>query len=239
MASGATGNTLTFDRPGGHLRRFALISGIVLLALGLTAVAWGAATWRWGDPVTALYTKRAQAKLASELDDRRARFAAEAPRAAAARARAVRDLGALASAYRTTLGEGDAVGRLRVPRLGLNVVVVWGTQEATLRKGPGLHRSTRLPGQRGLIYVAGHRTTYQAPFAHLERLRPGNLATVETPYGTFRYEVTGTRIVDDQDLSVLAPTRGEILRLQACHPRFRGTQRMIVSARLVSAAPPA
>ena len=56
---------------------------------------------------------------------------------------------------------------------------------------------------------------------------------MELPYGTFRYEVTGTRIVDDDDLSVLAPTDREILRLQACHPRFRATQRIIVSARLV------
>ena len=60
----------------------------------------------------------------------------------------------------------------------------------------------------------------------------GDVATMELPYGTFRYEVTGTRIVDDDDLSVLAPTDREILRLQACHPRFRATQRIIVSARL-------
>ena len=75
-----------------------------------------------------------------------------------------------------------------MPRLGLNVVFVFGTEEPTLRKGPGLHRSTRLPGQGGLIYVAGHRTTYQAPFAHVERLRRGDLATVETPYGAKSFD---------------------------------------------------
>lgn len=224
------------------LRRLALSSGIVLLVLGLGALAWGAVTWQWGDPVTALYTKRAQSRLADELEAKRHALLATAPTTAqpsaptstpgsAAGGRA--SIGPLARRYRATLGEGDAVGRLRVPRLGLDVVVVLGTEDATLRDGPGIHRTTRLPGQGGLIYVAGHRTTYDAPFADVDRLRAGDVATMELPYGTFRYEVTGTRIVDDDDLSVLAPTDREILRLQACHPRFRATQRIIVSARLV------
>ena len=229
------------------LRRLALSSGIVLLVLGLGALAWGAVTWQWGDPVTALYTKRAQSRLADELEAKRHALLATAPTTAqpsaptstpgsAAGGRA--SIGPLARRYRATLGEGDAVGRLRVPRLGLDVVVVLGTEDATLRDGPGIHRTTRLPGQGGLIYVAGHRTTYGAPFADVDRLRAGDVATMELPYGTFRYEVTGTRIVDDDDLSVLAPTDREILRLQACHPRFRATQRIIVSARLVDTVTP-
>lgn len=229
------------------LRRLALSSGIVLLVLGLGALAWGAVTWQWGDPVTALYTKRAQSRLADELEAKRHALLATAPTTAqpsaptsvpgsAAGGRA--SIGPLARRYRATLGEGDAVGRLRVPRLGLDVVVVLGTEDATLRDGPGIHRTTRLPGQGGLIYVAGHRTTYDAPFADVDRLRAGDVATMELPYGTFRYEVTGTRIVDDDDLSVLAPTDREILRLQACHPRFRATQRIIVSARLVDTVTP-
>ena len=224
------------------LRRLALSSGIVLLVVGLGALAWGVVTWQWGDPVTALYTKRAQSRLADELEAKRHTLLATAPApaqpgvppdaSAPAAGRHV-SIGPLARRYRATLGEGDAVGRLRVPRLGLDVVVVLGTEDATLRDGPGIHRTTRLPGQGGLIYVAGHRTTYDAPFADVDRLRAGDMATMELPYGTFRYEITGTRIVDDDDLSVLAPTEGEILRLQACHPRFRATQRIVVSARLV------
>lgn len=224
------------------LRRLALSSGIVLLVLGLGALAWGAVTWQWGDPVTALYTKRAQSRLADELEAKRHTLLATAPptarpsaptSAAAPEVGEPASIGPLARRYRATLGEGDAVGRLRVQRLGLDVVVVLGTEDATLRDGPGIHRTTRLPGQGGLIYVAGHRTTYDAPFADVDRLRAGDVATMELPYGTFHYEVTGTRIVDDDDLSVLAPTDREILRLQACHPRFRATQRIIVSARLV------
>jgi sortase A len=221
-----------------QLRRLALSSGIVFVVLGLGALTWGAVTWYWGDPVTALYTKRAQARLSDELAAKRHELLAAAPATPATEAsgEAPPDApppGRLAARYRASLGEGDAVGRLRVPRLGLDAVVVLGTEDDTLRDGPGIHRKTRLPGQGGLIYVAGHRTTYDAPFADVDRLRPGDTATMELPYGTFRYEVTGTRIVEDDDLSVLAPTDGEILRLQACHPRFRATQRIIVSARLV------
>lgn len=212
-----------------------------MLVLGLGALAWGAVTWQWGDPVTALYTKRAQSRLDDELEAKRHTLLATAPATAQPTAPSAAgpgageraSIGPLARRYRATLGEGDAVGRLRVPRLSLDVVVVLGTEDTTLRDGPGIHRTTRLPGQGGLIYVAGHRTTYDAPFADVDRLRAGDVATMELPYGTFRYEVTGTRIVEDDDLSVLAPTDREILRLQACHPRFRATQRIIVSARLV------
>jgi sortase A len=205
----------------------------VLVLLGLGALTWGAVTWYWGDPVTALYTKRAQSRLTDELETKRHALLAAAPASAPRAAEDPAPVGPLAARYRAALREGDAVGRLRVPRLGLDAVLVLGTQDETLRDGPGIHRSTRLPGQGGLIYVAGHRTTYDAPFAHVDRLRAGDLATVELPYGTFRYRVTGTKIVDDDDLSVLAPTPHEILRLQACHPRFRATQRIVVSARLV------
>jgi sortase A len=207
----------------------------------MAALVWGAVTWRWGDPVTALYTKRAQSRLADDFEEQRRAFAASVPAAPAAAgagapAPEVQRPAALARRFRATLEEGDAVGRLHVPRLGLDVVVVFGTADETLREGPGLHRSTRLPGRGSLIYVAGHRTTYLAPFADVDRLRPGDIATMEMPYGTFRYEVTGTRIVEDDDLSVLEPTKSEILRLQACHPRFRATQRIVVSARLVGSS---
>ena len=211
------------------------------MALGLTALAWGVITWRWGDPVTGLYTKRVQSRLEDELATTRRTFLDDAPTAVPAASPepgvVSPALRRLASRYRPALGEGAAAGRLVVPRLNLDIVVVLGTETDTLRKGPGIHRSTLLPGQGGLVYVAGHRTTYLAPFAHLDTLRRGDTATMEMPYGTFRYRVTGTRIVDDRDLSVLRRTRAEVLRLQACHPRFRATQRLIVSAQLVGVSP--
>jgi LPXTG-site transpeptidase (sortase) family protein len=87
-----------------------------------------------------------------------------------------------------------------------------------------------MPGQHNLVYVAGHRTTYSAPFAHIEELRRGDPVKVEMPYATLVYRVTSHTIVAADDLTVLRPRRHETLALQACHPRFFATQRYIVWA---------
>jgi sortase A len=136
--------------------------------------------------------------------------------------------------YRLTTDEGDAIARLEVPRLGLDAVVVNGTSAADLRRGPGRHLETFMPGERKLVYIAGHRTTYGAPLGDIDDLRPGDRITLELPYASFEYRVTGHRIVDDNDLSVLESRRREELVLQACHPRFFASQRYLVYARPVS-----
>jgi sortase A len=91
-----------------------------------------------------------------------------------------------------------------------------------------------MPGERQLVYVAGHRTTYGAPFSDIDRLQPGDRITVELPYATIQYRVSGHRIVDDNDASVLKSQGHEELVLQACHPRFFASQRYLVYARPVS-----
>lgn len=88
---------------------------------------------------------------------------------------------------------------------------------------------------RPLMRIAGHRTTYGAPFAHIDRLRPGDRMTLEMPYATLEYAVVRQRIVDDEDRSVLRSAGREEVALQACHPRFQATQRYIVWARPVLA----
>ena len=142
-----------------------------------------------------------------------------------------------ATAYRHTLREGDPVGRLIVPRLGLKSIVVNGTGHDDLTRGPGRDLRTYMPGQNELIYVAGHRTTYLAPFAHIDSLRPGDKITFVLPYGTFEYEVTGHRIVPADDLAVLKTHHREQLILQACHPRFFATHRYLAYAKLVRVEP--
>ena len=87
-----------------------------------------------------------------------------------------------------------------------------------------------MPGQGQLVYIAGHRTTYLAPFSHIDRLRTGDRITLEMPYATFVYRVTGHRIVTADDLSVLRTHGREQVELQACHPRFFATHRYIVYA---------
>jgi sortase A len=115
------------------------------------------------------------------------------------------------------------------------MVVVEGTDSDDLKRGPGRDARTYMPGEGKLVYIAGHRTTYSAPFADIDALRTGDRISIEMPYGTFVYAVTRHRIVDDEDLSVLRSGRREELALQACHPRFFATQRYIVWARPVHA----
>ena len=139
--------------------------------------------------------------------------------------------------YRAKLKTGDAVGRLRVPRLHLNAIVVNGTDGATLTKGPGRDQRSYVPGEGELIYIAGHRTTYGAPFANIQRLRKGDEVTLEVPYGRFVYRVSSIAIVSANDLARLRSSGREEIALQACHPRFFATERYIVYARPVSVLP--
>jgi sortase A len=121
--------------------------------------------------------------------------------------------------------------------MGIDMVLVNGTDHETLKEGPGRDLRTFMPGENRLVYVAGHRTTYLAPFSHIDALRKGDPVTLEMPYATFQYRVTGSRIVPADDLSVLRSPRHELLELQACHPRFFATHRYIAYAQLVRVEP--
>jgi sortase A len=124
------------------------------------------------------------------------------------------------------------VAELRIPRIGLRTIVVRGTSAADLRKGPGLIDGSPLPGQGGTTAIAGHRTTYGAPFRSLDALRRGDAITLRTPYASFRYRVEGWRIVQPGDLSVLRRVGHDRLVLSACHPVFSAARRIVVFARL-------
>lgn len=227
------------------MRRLARILGTAMIVLGLGAVAWGVLVWQWQDPFTALYTKYQQHKLASTFSHRLADYrpppsvrpVTTAPDGTVSVAAERRNVAAAAAAYRRDLREGDPVGRLIVPRLGLKSIVVNGTSHDDLTRGPGRELHTFMPGQNELIYIAGHRTTYLAPFAHIDSLRPGDSITFVLPYATFHYEVTGHRIVPADDLGVLRSHHREQLILQACHPRFFATHRYLAYARLVRVEP--
>lgn len=213
------------------MRRAVRLTGTVLVAAGALGLAWVLLVWQWQDPFTALYTHRQQARLAKAYDHRAIAFVTHSRPAARP---SPRQIALEARRYRASLTPGDPVGRLRVSRLGLNMVVVQGTDHDSLRKGPGHYIGTYLPGQGELVYVAGHRTTYLAPFAHIDRLSGGDRIVFELPYGTFVYRVTGHRIVPADDLAVLQSHHREELILQACHPRFFATHRYLVLARLDS-----
>lgn len=209
--------------------------GTVLVVVGLGILAWVATVYVWKDPFTTLYTAYEQRRLASSLERRFETFVV-VPQPTARRPPSPRldDLSLAARRFRLSTAEGEAIGRLRIPRLGLDLVVVDGTSPEDLRRGPGRHRETAMPGEGELVYIAGHRTTYGAPFSEIDRLRRGDAVTLELPYGTVQYRVSAHRIVDDDDLSVLQSRGREELVLQACHPRFFASQRYLVYARPVS-----
>jgi sortase A len=111
------------------------------------------------------------------------------------------------------------------------MVVVEGSESESLKKGPGHYAASFLPGQGELIYVAGHRTTYSAPFARIDSLRPGDGVLFQVPYGTFEYRVTRDLIVSSTAVEVLRSRGLEEIALQACHPRLFESQRYIVDAK--------
>jgi sortase A len=213
-------------------RRTLRISSTLMMVAGVLLLAWAFVVWQWGDPITSVYTRWEQRKLASSFDEtlraaQPGRAAAPAGRPPAVTHKAVPRV---AARFWRRTGEGDAVARLTIDRLGLRVIVVKGTDTGSLRKGPGVDGRTALPGEGRLVYIAGHRTTYGAPFGDIDRLRRGDSVVLELPYGRFDYVVTGHRIVDADDLSVLRSPGHEVVALQACHPRFFATERYIVYA---------
>ncbi|HSG12807.1 MAG TPA: class E sortase [Gaiellaceae bacterium] len=216
--------------------------GTLLLVVGLGLLAWAATVYLWKDPFTTAYTAYEQRRLEASLDRRfdswqpKAKPVKPAKPAKPAPTTPARlpDVRREARQYRLASDEGDAIVRMRIPRLNLDAVVVNGTSTADLRRGPGRHLETFMPGERELVYIAGHRTTYGAPFADIDALKAGDTVLLELPYASFEYVVTRHRIVDDNDLSVLESQNHEQLVLQACHPRFLASERYLVYARPVS-----
>ncbi len=189
-------------------------------------LVWSAVVWRWQDPATLAYTTYEQHRLSHRLSVVTAAAAAEPVSASR------QGVAAAARRFRRSVKPGDPIGRIIVARLGISTVMVEGTDSASLRLGPGRDERSFMPGEGNLVYVAGHRTTFSAPFAHIDSFRPGDTIRLEMPYATFTYVVTGHTIVAANDLAVLRPRSSELLALQACHPRFFATQRYIVWARL-------
>jgi sortase A len=214
--------------------------GTLLIVLGLCALAWAATVYLWKDPFTTAYTAYEQRRLEASLEKQFDHWQAAKPAKPDTSPKPLADVRRQARRYRLASDEGDAIAKLEIPRLHVDAVVVNGTSSADLRRGPGRHLETYMPGERELVYIAGHRTTYGAPFGDIDKLRPGDEISLEVPYASFEYVVTRHRIVDDNDLSVLESPGREQLVLQACHPRFFASQRYLVYARpvAVTARPP-
>ena len=215
--------------------------GFVLWGLGAVLLVWVAVTLVWGDPLTSLYTQHEQHVLAGRLETVERGFGAAPLRrpARTSRAPAAVPWRSEVRAWMRTLHDGDPIGRIVIRRLDLNMIVVQGTGESELEKGPGHYdaataRQTSLPGLGGVIAIAGHRTTYLHPFLHIDALRPGDAIELVMPYGRFTYRVTGHRVVLPTDWSILVARPWEKLVLTACHPVYSASHRYVVFARLVT-----
>jgi sortase A len=130
---------------------------------------------------------------------------------------------------------GDAIAHIVIPKANVDKIVVEGVGVEDLKKGPGHYPGTPLPGEPGNAAIAGHRTTYGAPFYDLSNLEPGDPITVTTRVGEFRYEVVQSQVVSPEAVEVLDPTEDNRLTLTTCNPRYSAAERLIVSAKLVTA----
>jgi sortase A len=191
------------------MRAAARFVGSVMMVSGTLLITDAVVTLVWQEPVSAFMAQREQAALEDALFDPPPRVLRREPL------------------------EGDAIARLVIPSIGVSEYVVEGTDTGDLRKGPGHYPDTPLPGDRGTAAIAGHRTTYGAPFRDIDDLEPGQVIRLDMPDGTFVYRVERVRIVDDQDLSVLEPAGYRRLMLSACHPLYSAAERVIVFARQV------
>ena len=110
--------------------------------------------------------------------------------------------------------------------------MVQGTDTSSLQKGPGHYRNTSLPGQPGTVAIAGHRTTYLAPFRHIDQIENGDEIRIEMPYAAFTYTVQRHEIVDPSDVGILKPVGYDAAGLTACHPPYSASHRYALFAKL-------
>ncbi|CAA9480749.1 MAG: hypothetical protein AVDCRST_MAG38-2011 [uncultured Solirubrobacteraceae bacterium] len=212
----------------GTLAALLMIGGVLLI---LDAVL----TVTWQEPVSWAYARLQQERLDARLEEPPVLAAAE--RRVVARLDPRRRLAFSARAVRAASSPGDPLGRVRMPTIGVSTVFVEGTDTDSLRSGPGHYPGTPLPGARGTVAIAGHRTTYGAPFRALDRLRRGHEVEVETSYGRFSYTVERIQIVAPTALWVTRRVGHDRLVLTACHPLYSAAQRIVVFARLTGSQP--
>jgi sortase A len=208
----------------------------VLIATGALLVLDALLTVVWQEPVTAIYGKVRQGELGSDLEKLDKAPISAADRNVLKLLRSDPDrIAFLARSMRKDLRDGQAIGRLRIPHIHANYVMVEGTDAGPLRKGPGHYPATPLPGMPGTVGVAGHRTTYLAPFNKLDKLRRGDDVRLEMPYAVVTYRVEQTRIVKPTAVWVTRRVGYNRLVMTACHPKYSAAKRIVIFGRQVSA----
>jgi sortase A len=220
-------------RLGTRIKRVLRALSTILIVSGVLLILDAGLTLIWQEPISALYGKYQQRALAGQLAD--LENLTELQLRALQRLRTEnRRIAFLARLQRRQAEPGDAIGRIKVKRMDINFVIVEGTHPGDLRKGPGHYADTPFPGIHGTVAIAGHRTTYQAPFRKLNDMHRGDEIVIEMPYARFTYRTELNRIVSPKVYEyVTARKRYDRLALTACHPLYSAKQRIVVFARLV------
>jgi sortase A len=215
------------------VQRATRILSTMLITAGLVVLADAGLTLVWQEPLSAAYGSLQQGEAKDELEALESEYPTAADLAAIAgvdgneaKARI------LADRFEPRLREGEGIGRIEIPRIDQDIVIVQGTDTASLQKGPGHYKSTSLPGQPGTVAIAGHRTTYLAPFRKINEIQEGDEIRVEMPYAAFTYVVEKHEIVDPGDVEIIEPVGYERLVLTACHPLYSAAERWAVFAKL-------
>lgn len=205
----------------------------VMTTSGLLLLADAGLTLAWQEPVSAVIALREQSALEDQLE------ALPVPRLPAGDDElSDKALARLAEEHEDQVSTGEAWGRIELPKPDRDFVVVQGTDQDSLRSGPGHYPDTALPGEGQTVAIAGHRTTYLAPFRSIDQLTDGDELVLELPYARFTYSVQKQTIVDPDQTSVTRDVeRGERLVLSACHPLYSAAQRIIVFADLEDVTP--
>ncbi len=209
---------------------------VCALILGMLIVIDGVLTIVWQEPVSAIFAARSQHRLSKELEQidnlptfSKLRSSRYLHYAATREAKARRYVAA--AEWLNEVRPGHAVGRIKIPSIGASFAVIEGTSTGDLEQGPGHYRGTMLPGLPGTFAVAGHRTTFLAPFRHLDRLHDGSRIIVTMPYGRYVYRVVNKFTTIPSNVAVISHRKGpEKLVLTACDPPGSAAQRLVISA---------
>jgi sortase A len=220
------------------LRRLVRDVSSILIISGLLLVVDAGVTLVWQEPVTAVIGAIQQSRIDKQyLSFNTAPLNTVQKRALVALPSLDQRIAYLARREQHQVGTGDAVGVISIPKIGASYTIVQGTDTASLEKGPGHYPATAFPGLGQTVAIAGHRTTYLAPFRHINSLRPGDKIMLTMPYGLFTYVVQYQKIVLPTALWVTNNVGYERLVLSACNPLYSAAQRIIIFAKLKSVTP--
>ena len=179
----------------------------VMMVSGVLLIADAGVTLAWQEPISAFQTEREQAELENDFETPPARVLKRKPL------------------------PGDSIGKIELPTIDRSYYIVEGTKPGDLRKGPGHYDDTPLPGDRGTTAIAGHRTTFGAPFRKIDKLKKGDEIRLEMAYATIIYRVEKTVIVRPDQTEVKDRVGYNRLILSACHPLYSAAERIVVFAR--------